>query len=249
MLLESEEKFEEIQEDDHLLHMWTPIHFEIDKNYQFVPTSKLFHFISNLLYWFAFPIVIVFNKLFYNFHIEGFENLKKVTSGKITVSNHIHPMDCTMNAIANFPHKVYFPTLKSNFQIPVVRHLIRLLHAIPIPDKIDTKIKFFQCLNTLLQNNQTIHFYPEGSLWPYYHKLRTFKDGAFRLAVENQVPIIPMVYQFQEATGIRKYIKKNPFITLTVLEPIYPASNLKKAEAIQLLKNQVYDSMKKEITK
>lgn len=145
--------------------------------------------------------------------------------------------------ISNFPNVTYYPTLESNFGIPVVRHLIKLLHALPIPKSVRAKTKFFEAINGLLQDGKTIHFYPEGSLWPYYEKLRHFKDGAFHFAVENNVPIIPMVYMFQESTGILRYIKKKPSITLTILEPIYPDKNTNKAEAIEKLKQETYKNM------
>lgn len=145
--------------------------------------------------------------------------------------------------ISNFPHTTYYPTLESNFGIPVVRHLIKLLHAIPIPKSIRAKMEFNRTIRNLLQNGKTVHFYPEGSLWPYYEKIRHFKIGAFRFAVENNVPIIPMVYTFRESTGILKYIKKKPSITLTILEPVYPNVNLDKFEEIQNMRKEVYDKM------
>lgn len=149
--------------------------------------------------------------------------------------------------ISNFPDVTYYPTLESNFGIPVVRHLIKLLDAIPIPESIHAKTAFFQAINTLLQNGKTVHFYPEGSLWPYYEKIRHFKDGAFRFAVQNNVPIVPMVYTFRKNTGILKYIKKKPSITLTILEPVYPHKN--NTDAIQKLKQDVHNSMENIIKK
>ena len=92
-----------------------------------------------------------------------------------------------------------------------------------------------------------MHFYPEASLWPYYKKLRKFKNGAFKLAVENNVPIVPMVYKFVKPYGIRKYIKKKPFIELYVLPAIYPDQNLDKKQATEKLKNDVYLKMKQEL--
>ncbi len=138
---------------------------------------------------------------------------------------------------------MYYPTLESNFGIPVVRHLIKLLHALPIPKSIHAKIAFNHTIRKLLQNGKTVHFYPEGSLWPYYEKIRHFKIGAFRFAVENNVPIIPMVYTFRKSTGILKYIKKKPCITLTILAPVYPNPTSDKFEEIQNMKQEVYHKM------
>lgn len=241
-------KIEEIEEnlkheDEHVLNMWRPFKFEIKDNFKYVRNGVLFKIASKILYLIIFPILLIYNKLMYGFKIYGRENL--IRGGKITVSNHVHPMDCTMNAIANFPHGLYFPTLKSNFEIPVVRHIIRLLLAFPIPDKKSQKEKFLEAIYELLEKNKTVHFYPEAALWPYYKKIRKFKNGAFNIAVEKNVPIIPCVFKFVEPYGFRKFIKKKPCINLYILEPIYADSNLEKKEAVNDLRNKAYCEMNK----
>lgn len=249
MQLENIEKLEEemINEDEHIINMWTPLDIEIDENYKFVNESLLFNVVSILLYIIALPLLWIYNKVMYNFKIHGRENLSNIETGKITVSNHVHPMDCTMNAIANAPYSLYFPTLKSNFEIPVIRHIIKLLHAFPIPEGISSKERFFGTISYLLDNDETVHFYPEGSLWPYYKELRKFKNGAFKIASEKNVPIVPMVYKFVEPYGIRKMIKKRPFIELHVLEAVYPNNELSKRERVEDLKQRVYSNMQREL--
>lgn len=250
MQLENIEEFEDnlLEEDEHIIDMWTPFDIEIDEDYKFINDGMIFNIFSKLLYIIALPLLSIYNKIMYNFKIYGRENLKKIKTGKITVSNHVHPMDCTMNAIANAPFSMYFPTLKSNFEIPVIRHIIRLLHAFPIPDGISSKEKFFDTINELLDNDKTVHFYPEASLWPYYKKLRNFKSGAFKIAVERDVPIVPMVYKFVKPYGIRKYVKKRPFIELHILPAIYPDNNMEnKNESANKLKNEVFLRMESEL--
>lgn len=246
------EKIEEIEEnlkheDEHIINMWRPFNFKIKKNYKYIREDIIFKIASKILYFIIFPILLIFNKIVFGFKIYGRENLRKIKKGKITVSNHIHPMDCTMNSIANFPHSLYFPTLKSNFEIPVIRHIIRLLLAFPIPDKKSQKEDFLKAIYEALAKNKTIHFYPEASLWPYYKNLRKFKNGAFDIAVEKDVPIIPMVFKFVEPYGIRKYLKKKPCINLYILEPIYLDKNLAKKDAMHDLKNKVYYKMKEKL--
>ena len=249
MQLENIEEIENSlsEEDEHIINMWIPLDIEIDENYEFINNGILFKTISALLYIVVLPLLWGYNKVMYNFKIYGRKNLINIKTGKITVSNHVHPMDCTMNAIANAPYKMYFPTLKSNFEIPVIRHIIKLLHAFPIPDGISNKGKFFDTINEILENNETVHFYPEASLWPYYKKLRKFKNGAFKIAVEKSIPIVPMVYKFVKPYGIRRYIKKKPFIELHILPAVYPDSSLNKKEATNKLKEEVYSKMQNEL--
>ena len=98
-------------------------------------------------------------------------------------------------------------------------------------------------IDNLLKDGKTIHFYPEGSLWPYCNKIRHFKNGAFDFAVRNNVPIVPMVFKFKKSKAISNILKSKPTITLEILEPIFPDTSLSKKEAILDLKNRVYKVM------
>lgn len=239
--------YEELQDDEHVLHMWTPLCFEATEDYQFVPKSNFFKIVSFGILFAIYPLLCVFHKVMYGVKIEGKENLKKIKGAKITVSNHIHPMDCTINAMANFPNKMYFPTLEENFQIPIIRDVIKLLNAIPIPNNIKAKKQFMKAVEELLQKGKTIHIYPEAAMRPYCKRLRNFKKGAFEFAVEQNVPIIPFVYTFDKPVKIYRYFKKKPLIHLTILEPIYPTKEKTKGESVLKMRQQVYEKMKEKI--
>ena len=242
----NKEQEEEIPEDSHILHFWEPCKFEIDDDFNFVNDNFLFNIFSNFLYFIAFPILVFINKLFFGFKIEGRENLENINTGKITVSNHVHPMDCTMVGLANCPKKTFFTSLETNFKIPDVRRIIKLLNAVPIPQNIEYTKKFMNSIDNLLQNGKTVHFYPEGSLWPHYDKIRHFKNGAFDFAVRNNVPVMPMVIKFNKPKKISNIIKTKTTITLVVKEPIYPNTTLNRKDAVLDLKTRTYNAMTKE---
>lgn len=235
--------YDEIEEDSHIFHMWEPLKFEIKDNYNFIQNNLIFKLFSNLLFLVIAPILFILNKILFGFSVEGRENLESIDDGKITISNHIHPMDCTMNGLINFPLRTYYPTLASNFKIPIIRHIIRILYAIPIPKEISKKRKFEEELENALKKGKTVHMYPEGSLWPYYEKLRNFKNGAFKLAVNTNKPIVPIVYVFKQPEGIYKLYKRKKSIHAIILKPIYPDNNLNKKERVEKLKNEAYNNM------
>lgn len=232
-----------LKEDEQVFHMWEPLKFEIKENYQFINNNVLFKWISNIIFIVIAPILWILNKVLFGFRIEGKENLKKVKGGKVTISNHIHPMDCTMNGLVNFPNRTYYPTLQTNFKIPFIRHLIRILYAIPIPDKQSQKERFYLQIENAIRNGKTVHMYPEGALWPYYEKLRTFKKGAFKIAIETNAPIVPILYKFEEPKGIFKLYKKKKCIYAKVLEPVYPNIELEKHERLEVLLEEVSKKM------
>lgn len=239
----NKENEDNIPEDSHILHFWQPCKFEITDDFDYVNDNFLFNMFSNLLYIVAYPLLIIINKFFFGFKIEGRENLEDIDTGKVTISNHVHPMDCTMVGLANAPQKTFFTSLETNFKIPVVRKIIKLLNAIPIPQNIQYTRDFLNSIDKLLKDNKTIHFYPEGSLWPYHNKIRHFKNGAFDFAVRNNVPVVPMVFKFNKAKKINNLIKTRTTITLVIQKPIYPNKLLAKKDAIIDLKERVYNSM------
>jgi 1-acyl-sn-glycerol-3-phosphate acyltransferase len=82
----------------------------------------------------------------------------------------------------------------------------------------------------LLREGNSVMIFPEGTR-SADGNLQPFKTGAFLLALQNQVPILPVAIS-GTAKAIRKngfLINRNPFISATVLEPI-PFSEIKSKE-------------------
>lgn len=207
--------------------------------------SIIFKILSSLLYLIAYPILFIVTKLWLGLKIEGRENLSKVGDEYITVANHINMIDCAMIALSIFPRVPYFLTLQSNLEIPLIKYLVMLFRGIPIPKNKTGKEKMINTINQLLKNEEVVGIYPEGHLIPYCSELREFKDGAFNFAVKNQVPIVPILFTYREVNDIRRFIKKKPFITLTILEPEYPLNEISKT-SIKELKDRVYNKMNRE---
>lgn len=198
----------------------------------------IFLLFSNVLYYgIAFPILMLLTKIVYDLKIEGKENIKNLKSGAITISNHVLVLDCAMVGLACRWRKVCFTAQEESFRIPFVGKLIRFLNATPIPTNLEEKKSFIKEVDKRLQKGNIVHFYPEGSLIPYCEEIREFKKGAFDFAVKNQVPVVPMVFQFREPKGIRRLWKKKKDVTLTILEPIMSEGSSEE------LKEKIYQEM------
>lgn len=209
------------RENENIINVWHPLSFNIDETYKYVPKNIIFQLFSNVLYYLiAFPILYIITKVVYDFKIEGKENLENFKGGAISISNHVLILDCAMVGLALRNRRVFYTTQEDSFKIPFIRRLIRLLRAIPIPTETKNKPHFIDALHDILSNGNLVHFYPEAALWPYYNKIRNFKTGAFRFAIKNDVPIIPMVFTFREPEGFRKLFKRKKDVTLKILEPI-----------------------------
>lgn len=241
----------EDDENEHIIKNWEPLEFNIDEKYKYVPREKSFSLFSNILYYgIAFPILKIVTKLVYDLKIEGKENIRDLKGGAISVSNHVLFLDCAMVGLACGKKRVYYSTLEDNFKIPIVRKLIKLLRAIPIPKKIENMKNFIKETEELLRNKNVVHFYPEAALHPYCTKLRRFKNGAFEIAVRNEVPVVPMLFTFREPKRLRKIFKRKKDVTLTVLKPVKLSENSGSIKERTLkLKEKVYEEMKESLEK
>ncbi|HOD93488.1 MAG TPA: lysophospholipid acyltransferase family protein [Clostridia bacterium] len=208
--------------EEHVLHFWQPYTFKAYEDYDYLRRSIIKRFVNILLRIIVAILFNPLNRILLGLKVKGRENIKKVKDkGYVFITNHVHAVDCTfIDCLIPFK-RLYYVTLESNFQIPVVRHLIRMLNAVPIPSSIHCTKEFLDNMDKAIAYGNVVCMYPECYLLPYYKGIRKFKKGAFHIAIKNKCPIIPMVVTFRKPDGIFRYIKKKPCITLTVLEPLY----------------------------
>lgn len=185
----------------------------------------------------------------YGLHVEGHKNLRDVKSGAISVSNHIHNIDCTMVAAALAPHRMTFTSIEGNFRLPVVRWLIKWLGVVPIPTSTHALRGFFDHTVQFLKDGKKVHFYPEGSLWQYYTGLRPFKKGAFHMAVDAGVPIIPVALVQRPASGLRRIFRKKPLFKVVICPAVYADPALAGARQIEDLRDRTHQAMCKALEK
>lgn len=241
--------YDNLQDDENIVYIQESMKFELNENYQYIKKNKIFLFFSNFLYYIiAFPILTILLKIIYDLKIEGKENIKNIKAGAISVSNHVLILDCAMVGIAFGMKPIYYTTQEGSFKIPLVRKLIKLLRAIPIPKNIKNKEHFIKEIDNALKENKIIHFYPEKALWPYYEKLREFKNGAFNLAIRNEIPIIPVVITFREPNKFRKIFKSKKDVTIKILNLVnYVDYETHNKKSVEELKNEVHSKMNEAI--
>ncbi len=88
---------EEIDENEHIIEMWEPLEFNIDEDYEFVPKSKIFNFLSNIVYYvIGYPVLKILMKIIYDLKIEGKENIRNIDENVVSVSNHVLFLDCAI---------------------------------------------------------------------------------------------------------------------------------------------------------
>lgn len=194
--------------------------------------------VSALAYYFiALPLLTIYLKVWLNVHYKNRKHLKGIKGGAVLVSNHVHTMDGVMNSIASFPKRPIMTAQQDNFKLPVAGFFVNLLGAVPIPETVMETRLFINSLSKHIKKGRFVHLYPEGELIQEDKNIRQFKNGAFKLAVDAGVPIVPIRIHFKEG----KFRKKR--IELNVGEPLYPDLMMIQKEAMTKLKTEVMDVM------
>jgi 1-acyl-sn-glycerol-3-phosphate acyltransferase len=233
----------------HVVHLPTPYACNVDEHYRFVNRSLPFRLGSSFLFYIiAVPLLSVASRLAFGLKIIGKKNLRFIRGGAVTVTNHVHVLDSPMVACTLFPRKPLFASLQSNFEIPVVRRLVRILGGVPIPESPKALGAFMEAMRAQLEKGRIVHFYPEASLWPWHDRLRPFKNGAFHLAVRSGVPVVPMVFTFREPGRLVSKLRKKPLVTLTIGAPEYPAQDGSERSRILEMREAVEGAMEAILT-
>ncbi|HTN47238.1 MAG TPA: lysophospholipid acyltransferase family protein [Flavipsychrobacter sp.] len=111
----------------------------------------------------------------------------------IIIANHISYLD-TVNIYGALPE--YFRTLarKEMVHIPVFGMIYRQLTILVDRSSSDSRTKSMRLMYRQLKNECHIAIFPEGSFNETGETLKSFYDGAFRLAVTTQTPLLPMIF-------------------------------------------------------
>lgn len=111
----------------------------------------------------------------------------------IYVANHISYLD-TVLIYAAIPH--YFRTLakKEMAKIPVFGYVYKQLAILVDRSSEHSRAKSMRLMWRILKNECNIAVFPEGTFNETEEVLKEFYNGAFRLAINTQTPVLPMVF-------------------------------------------------------
>lgn len=111
----------------------------------------------------------------------------------VIVANHISYLD-TVNIYAAIPE--YFRTLakKEMVKIPVFGFVYKQLAILVDRSDDESRAKSMRLMWRQLRNDCHITIFPEGGFNETEELLKDFYDGAFRLAINAQIPICPLVF-------------------------------------------------------
>ena len=156
----------------------------------------------------------------------------------VVVSNHESFVDILL--ISHLPWEMKWLSKKEMFKIPFAGWLMYLSGDIPLErgDRSSAGKAMTLCKKAL-ERRVSVMIFPEGTR-SENNDMRPFKDGAFRLAIEAQVPVLPLVVQ-----GTRQALRKHDWrfghanAQVKVLEPV-PTEGM-TVEDTEVLRERVRD--------
>ncbi len=122
----------------------------------------------------------------------------------VAVANHESWADIFL--ISHFPWEMKWLSKDAVFRIPVMGWMMQMANDIPIKrGKRESIVSAMQGCRDRLEKKVSVMIFPEGTRAPG-EELLPFKDGAFRLAIDNKVPILPIA-----VAGTRNCMAKHSF--------------------------------------
>lgn len=183
--------------------------------------------------------------------INGLENYRSVNGGAIITCNHFSAMDnyVLFRAIRkDLGKKRLYKVIRegnfTNFK-GIYGFFFRHCNTLPLSSNMQTMKKFIDATKKLLSRGEKILIYPEQAMWWNYKKPRPMKNGAFSIAVKNNVPIIPAFITMHDSDSLDSDGFKLPVHTIHFLSPIYPDKNLTDKENVEKLRKENYLAWKK----
>ena len=168
-----------------------------------VPIIILFPFIlatilSEKTYPLFFKIARLWSKIIligmgFNYSIEGDEVFEDGKSYML-VANHTSMTDIMLMLIAVKNHPFVFVGKAELAKLPLFGYFYKRTCILVDRSSSKSRMAVFERAQKRLNSGLSICIFPEGGVPEEHIVLDEFKDGAFRIAIEHGLPIVPMVF-------------------------------------------------------
>ena len=184
--------------------------------------------------------------------VKGLENYVEMKrKGAIITCNHFNAMDNFAVYKAIEKHVYHRELVKvcregnyTNFP-GFYGFLFKHCNTLPLSSVASTIKYFMHAVKTYLAQGRQILIYPEQAMWWNYRKPRPLTSGAFKMAAENNVPVIPFFITMQDSDIVDSdgfFVQE---YTVNILKPIFPKEELSVRQNAEFMKNENYSVWKK----
>ncbi len=170
--------------------------------------------------------------------VEGRERLPR--GAAVLVANHESLMDIV--AAMGLFHPFKFVSKVSLFRLPLVGWMMTWIRHVPLDrGRPHSTLAMLQTCRGWLRRGMAVFFFPEGTYGDGEHML-PFRSGPFLLAIEEQVPLVPVLIEGTRdvVVGDGPWLKPRAVLRVTVLEPRVPAKDA-DAEGLAAEVREMYE--------
>lgn len=188
----------------------------------------------------------VFRLLGLRFTIRGTEHIPR-TGAAILVSNHVSYLDFTFCGLAANPQKrfVRFMAKQAVFSNKISGPMMRAMHHIPVDRQAGTA-SYNHAIDEL-KAGEIVGIFPEATISRSF-QLKDFKSGVVRMAIDAQVPLIPMITWGGQRIATkdgRRSFKRGKSVMIIVGEPIPPTDRRQIRALMSTLRASMEDLLAK----
>ncbi len=137
--------------------------------------------------------------------VKGIEHYRAVKGGAMLTCNHFNPYDnyAVFKAIEkDLPTRELYKIIREGNYTSfggLYGYFFRNCNTLPLGENHRVLGELNEGVKALLARGEKILIYPEQGMWWNYRKPRPLKDGAFRFAAKNGVPVIPFFITMQDS--------------------------------------------------
>ncbi|CAN5351449.1 lysophospholipid acyltransferase family protein [soil metagenome] len=178
---------------------------------------------------------------------------KKITAAKLVegksymfVANHTSIIDI-MLMLAVIDHPFVFLGKVELAKIPLFGYFYRRTCILVDRNSQKSRLGAFSEAQRRLKQGNSICIFPEGGVPDNVNIiLAPFKDGAFRLALEHKIPIVPIAFHDNKKRFSYKFFSGSPGRLRVTIMPVIPTSNLNPDDK-RILKDQTFNVIQEEL--
>ena len=183
----------------------------------------------------------------------GIEHLDNLTTGAVITCNHFNALDSFAMQVAyerstcHKKRKLFRVIREGNYtSFPgFYGMLMRNCNTLPLSSNMATMKEFMDAVELHLKRGHLVLVYPEQSMWWNYRKPKPLKRGAFIFAAKAKVPVVPIFICQEDSDEIGPDGFPIQIMTINVLEPIFPNTDVHPIIASQSLMEKNYAAWKK----
>ena len=169
-------------------------------------------------------------------------DLQKLPSPAIYCANHVSYLDIVLSYFL-VPSYFVFMAKQELDRLPLFRIFFKRMNILVDRKSKMGSYKAFMQAGEKIDKGHSVFLFPEGSISKEAPALRPFKNGCFKLAIDKQIPIIPITFlnnwKILQNGGFFKSNGKPGIARVIIHQPI-ETKNLGEADLLTL-KGNVYD--------